>query len=91
MTLYGVEQTVTFKDFLATYRPVGGVIRVVIVKLSEQLFADNPVELLGPVPAYACFINSCRTQKTRMERVQRIRSMRVRVCRQALLRGLSPS
>ena len=42
MTLYGVEQTVTFKTFLATYRPAGGVIRVVIVKRSDLLFADNP-------------------------------------------------
>lgn len=42
LTLYGVEQWVTFKTFLATYRPAGGVIRVVIVKRSEQLFADNP-------------------------------------------------
>ncbi len=42
LTLYGVEQCVTFKTFLATYRPVGGVIRVVIVKRSEQLFADSP-------------------------------------------------
>lgn len=44
MTLYGVEQTVTFKTFPATYRPAGGVIRVAIVKRSEQLFADNPAD-----------------------------------------------
>jgi hypothetical protein len=42
LTLYGVAQEVTFKTFLATYQPVGGVIRVVIVKRSEQLFADSP-------------------------------------------------
>lgn len=42
LTLYGIEQLVTLKTFLATYRPAGGVIRVVIVKRSEQLFADNP-------------------------------------------------
>jgi len=42
LTLYGVEQLVTFKTFLATYPPAGGMIRVVIVKRSEQLFADNP-------------------------------------------------
>lgn len=42
MTLYGVEQTVTFKTFLATYRPAGGAIRVVIVKRSPQLFAECP-------------------------------------------------
>jgi len=42
MVLYGVAQQVTFKTFLATYRPAGGVIRVVIVKRSAQLFADNP-------------------------------------------------
>jgi hypothetical protein len=44
LTLYGVEQWVTFKTFLATYPPAGGVIRVVIVKRSEQLFADNPAD-----------------------------------------------
>jgi len=44
MTLYGVEQTVTFQTFLATYHPAGGVIRVVIVKRTEQLFADSPAD-----------------------------------------------
>jgi hypothetical protein len=44
ITLYGVEQNVTFKTFLATYPPAGGLIRVVIVKRSEQLFADSPDE-----------------------------------------------
>ena len=44
MVLYGVAQQVTFKTFLATYPPAGGVIRVVIVKRSAQLFADNPLE-----------------------------------------------
>lgn len=42
MTLYGVAQQVTWKTFLATYPPAGGVIRVVIVKRSLQLFGDNP-------------------------------------------------
>lgn len=42
MTLYGAEQTVAFKTFLATYPPAGGVIRVVIVKRSAQLLADGP-------------------------------------------------
>lgn len=40
LTLYGVEQDVTFKTFEATYRPAGGRIRVVIVKRSDQLFSD---------------------------------------------------
>jgi hypothetical protein len=31
-TLYGKETTKTYKTFLATYKPVGGVIRVVLVK-----------------------------------------------------------
>ena len=44
LVLYGVEQSVTYKTFLATYTPVGGVIRVVIVKRSPQLFADCPAE-----------------------------------------------
>ena len=42
MVLYGIEQTVTFKTFLATNRPAGGTIRVVIVKRSAELFADCP-------------------------------------------------
>jgi len=44
MVLYGVAQQVTFKTFLATYPPAGGMIRVVIVKRSAQLFSDNPME-----------------------------------------------
>jgi hypothetical protein len=44
MVLYGREQDITFKTFLATYAPVGGVIRVVIVKRSPQLFSDCPAE-----------------------------------------------
>ena len=42
MTLYGLVQQVTWKTFLATYPPAGGMIRVVIVKRSPQLFGDNP-------------------------------------------------
>lgn len=44
LTLYGVEQLVTFKTFLATYQPAGGVIRVAIVRRSEHLFADSPAD-----------------------------------------------
>ena len=44
MTLYGVKQTIIFKTFLATYRPAGGLIRVVIVKRSKQLFADSAAD-----------------------------------------------
>ena len=44
MTLYGADQTVIFKTFIATYQPVTGVIRVVIVKRSEQLFAECPAD-----------------------------------------------
>jgi DDE superfamily endonuclease len=44
MVLYRVEQTVTFKTFLATYPPAGGAIRVVIVKRSPQWFADSPAD-----------------------------------------------
>jgi hypothetical protein len=44
MVLYGVAQEVTFKTFLATYPPAGGMIRVVIVKHSAQLFSDNPLK-----------------------------------------------
>jgi hypothetical protein len=32
LVLYGVEQTKRYKTFLATYRPAGGLIRVVLVK-----------------------------------------------------------
>jgi hypothetical protein len=38
-TLYGHETTKTFKTFLATYRPVRGVIRVVLVKQERGWFA----------------------------------------------------
>ena len=44
MTLYGKLQTVTYKTFLATYRPAGGLIRVVIVKSSSELFGDAQVK-----------------------------------------------
>lgn len=44
LVLYGKEQDVSFKTFLATYAPVGGVIRVVIVKRSADLFSDCPAE-----------------------------------------------
>ena len=44
MKLYGTVQPVTFKTFLATYQPVGGGIRVVIVKRSPRLFGDSPSE-----------------------------------------------
>jgi hypothetical protein len=44
MKLYGKEQTVRFKTFLATYAPVGSVTRVVIVKRSPELFSDCPSE-----------------------------------------------
>lgn len=40
LTLYGAVQQVKWKSFLAMYRPVGGVIRVVIVKRSPELFGD---------------------------------------------------
>jgi hypothetical protein len=50
MVLYGVAQRVTFKTFLATYPPAGGLIRVVIVKRSAQLFGDSPLEWV----AYFC-------------------------------------
>lgn len=40
ITLYGQEQTVTYKTFLATHRPARGMIRVVIVKRSPDLFID---------------------------------------------------
>jgi hypothetical protein len=39
MVLYGKEQTVTFKTFLATQAPADGVTRVVIVKRSAELFS----------------------------------------------------
>lgn len=37
-TLYGKEVTKTYKTFLATYRPVGGVIRVVLVREEHGWF-----------------------------------------------------
>jgi hypothetical protein len=44
MVLYGKEQTVTFKTFLATDAPADGVIRVVSVKRSAELFSDCSAE-----------------------------------------------
>lgn len=44
-TLYGQMTTKTYKTFLATYRPVGGVIRVVLVKEQDgclPLFCTDP-------------------------------------------------
>jgi hypothetical protein len=44
-TIYGKPLTKTFKTFLATYRPAGGVIRVVIVKEEHgwfPLFSTDP-------------------------------------------------
>lgn len=38
-TLYGETVTKTYKTFLATYRPVGGVVRVVLVKEAHGWFA----------------------------------------------------
>ena len=38
-TLYGEQVTKTYKTFLATYRPVGGVIRVVLVREPHGWFA----------------------------------------------------
>jgi hypothetical protein len=38
-TVYGEVVTKTYKTFLATYRPVGGVIRVVLVREDEGWFA----------------------------------------------------
>ena len=38
-TLYGQRVTKTYKTFLATYRPAGGVIRVVLVKEEHGWFA----------------------------------------------------
>ena len=38
-TVYGQTVTKTYKTFLATYRPVGGVIRVVLVKEDHGCFA----------------------------------------------------
>jgi hypothetical protein len=38
-TLYGQPETKTIKTFLATYRPVGGIIRVVLVKEDHGWFA----------------------------------------------------
>jgi len=54
MVLYGEKVTKTFKTFLATWQPAGGVIRVVIVKEEDDwlpFFSINPdatpAEILG--------------------------------------------
>ena len=38
-TLYGEATTKTYKPFLATYAPVGGVLRVVLVKEDHGWYA----------------------------------------------------
>lgn len=47
LMLYGREQDVIYKTFLATYPPAGGVIRVVLVKRSPELFTDSPAEWIA--------------------------------------------
>jgi hypothetical protein len=56
MVLYGKEVTKTYKTFLATWRPAGGVIRVVLVKEDHSWRAyfctktdATPTEILGKV------------------------------------------
>jgi hypothetical protein len=56
MWLYGKEVTKTYKTFLATWRPAGGVIRVVLVKEEHDWRAyfctktdATPAEILGKV------------------------------------------
>jgi hypothetical protein len=56
MALYGEKVTKTYKTFLATWRPAGGIIRVVVVKETDGWFAffcTNPdataAEILGMV------------------------------------------
>ena len=44
MKLSDLEQTVPYKTFLATYHPTGEVIRIMIVKRPEQLFANSPAD-----------------------------------------------
>jgi hypothetical protein len=47
VVLYGKELPVTFKTFLAAYAPAGGVIRVVIVTQSVELFSDGSAECVA--------------------------------------------
>lgn len=56
MVLYGEKAAKTYKTFLATWRPAGGVIRVVLVKETDGWFAffctdpnATPAEILGMV------------------------------------------
>lgn len=56
MVLYGAKVTKTYKTFLATWRPAGGVIRVVVVKETDgwfPFFCTDPnataAEILGMV------------------------------------------
>lgn len=49
MTLYGQEQVKTYKSFLATWRPAGGVIRVVLVKEDKGWLAFFSTDLEATV------------------------------------------
>lgn len=44
MAFYGKEQSVTFKTFLSMHAPEDGVIRLVFVKRSVELFCDRSAE-----------------------------------------------
>jgi hypothetical protein len=56
-TLYGKQATKTYKTFLATYRPAGGVIRVVLVKEEQSWIAffctDPNASVVEIIEAYA--------------------------------------
>ena len=56
-TVYGQQTTKTYKTFLATYRPVGGVIRVVLIKEDHGWYAfystDPTVSAKEIVEAFA--------------------------------------
>ena len=56
-TVYGQPATKTYKTFLATYRPVGGVIRVVLVKEDHGCYAffctDPDASVLEILEAFA--------------------------------------
>ncbi len=47
VVLYGKERPVTFKTFLVAYAPADGVIRIVIVTQSVELFSDCSAECVA--------------------------------------------
>jgi hypothetical protein len=67
-TVYGAVQTKTCKSFLATYAPVGGVIRVVLVKEEHGWRVDRSLGQRPRDPGSICRSRDHRARFSRRER-----------------------